>query len=176
MELHPSWKELDDIINLAKRIEDEVQALSILAEDAVSLMTQAFLTRQIEYASSVKLLSQEGLVAAAALVARTMLEGVALLAWVLVHSDDKDDPSQEAVKRALRWYDYRWVEALEEARIMKASGFPIPTERVEEVSRNVEAYADSFDKRPKNLLNGWKRDDNGAPVTNLRAARRKIKV
>lgn len=83
----------DEVVKLAEEVLDAVRCNA--ASDDFGFMACCFLAEQVSYLRAIRELTSRGLGRPAGLIARTMLEGLALLHWA------KADP-----KRSLRWREY----------------------------------------------------------------------
>lgn len=164
MSLSDSVRKLDHILEIAARAERLVADKKVDFEKNGPLLTTAFLTRQLEYGASIKLLVDKKMYPSAAIIARTMLEGSASLFWALRTRLDGDADLEEQEKRAGRWRGFISVEEKKFIEEKEKYGSPIDPETKRRVTEQFDKYGKSFSNEPKNFYNGWKLGDDGKPV------------
>lgn len=101
--------------------------------DHFGFMAMCFLGEQVSYLEAITKLVEQGLGKPSGLVARSMLEGMALLRWA------RADPS-----RSMRWRSYAWVtDHRAMARVMK-SGNSIDLQQKTHIEEALKIQGDQF--------------------------------
>lgn len=139
----------NDLLHLAERVRDAgesvIDTASVQAEtDHEGFMYLAFAVVHLEHLASVLTLVEAELHRDAAVIARTMIEGMCLLRWVA------EDPGD----RALGWRQFAWVEDFRTLHRVLDKNEAVEQEDRKRIESNLRKHGDRFlTRKARNRLN-----------------------